>query len=87
MEKRDYYELLGINPNATEIEIKKAYRALAVQHHPDKNQGDPFSESLFKEIAEAYNVLLNPRDRALYEQFGHSLTPTNISQAEKKGFF
>jgi molecular chaperone DnaJ len=84
LEKRDYYELLGISPNATEIEIKKAYRALAIRHHPDKNQGDPQSESFFKEIAEAYNVLLNPRDRALYEQFGHSLAPANIPQKETK---
>lgn len=86
MEKRDYYKLLGISPNATEVEIKKAYRILANQYHPDKNQGNPRSELLFKEILEAYNVLLNPRDRALYEQFGHSLAPTNIIQKEKRGF-
>jgi molecular chaperone DnaJ len=86
VEKRDYYKLLGISPNATEVEIKKAYRILANQYHPDKNQGDPRSELLFKEIVEAYNVLLNPRDRALYEQFGHALTPTNIIQKEKEEF-
>lgn len=86
MEKLDYYKLLGIGPNATEVEIKKAYRILASQYHPDKNQDDPQSEMLFKEIAEAYNVLSNPRDRALYEQFGPTLTPTNIIQKEKGKF-
>jgi molecular chaperone DnaJ len=86
VKKHDYYDLLGISQNATEIEIKKAYRAMAIQYHPDKNQDDPRSESFFKEIVEAYNVLLNPRDRALYEQFGHSLTPTNITPREKGRF-
>jgi molecular chaperone DnaJ len=86
VEKRDYYDLLGISHNATEIEIKKAYRALAIQYHPDKNQGNPQSESHFKEIAEAYNVLLSPRNRALYEQFGHSLTPTDIPRNQEDKF-
>lgn len=87
-QKRDYYNLFDIGPNATELEIKKAYRNLAVQHHPDKNQGDLRSESLFKEITQAYNVLLNPRDRALYDQFGHSLTPMiNKTRGEEKGSF
>lgn len=86
MEKRDYYDLLGISHNATEIEIKKAYRALAIQYHPDKNQGNPQSESHFKEISEAYNVLLSPRDRALYEQFGHSLTPADAPRNQEDKF-
>ena len=83
MEKRDYYDLLGIGPNATEIEIKKAYRALAIKYHPDKNQGDSGSEPFFKEITEAYKVILNPQERALYDQFGHSLAPTRTRHEEE----
>lgn len=71
MSKRDYYEVLGVTRTATDVEIKRAYRALAVQHHPDKNQGDPHSEEKFKEAAEAYAVLSDGQKRAAYDRFGH----------------
>jgi molecular chaperone DnaJ len=71
MAKRDYYEILGIGRTATEVEIKRAYRALAVQHHPDKNPGDPHAEEKFKECAEAYAVLSDAQKRAAYDRFGH----------------
>ncbi len=72
MAKKDYYEVLGIERNATESEIKKAYRKLALQFHPDKNPGDPTAEKKFKEAAEAYEVLSNADKRARYDQFGHA---------------
>src|SRR5437762_9751226 len=71
MSKRDYYEILGVTRTATEVEIKRAYRALAVQHHPDKNPDDPHSEEKFKEAAEAYAVLSDAGKRAAYDRFGH----------------
>ena len=71
MAKRDYYEVLGIGRTATEVEIKKAYRSLAVKHHPDKNPGDKHAEEKFKECAEAYAVLSDPQKRAQYDRFGH----------------
>jgi molecular chaperone DnaJ len=71
MAKRDYYEVLGVQRNATEVEIKRAYRTMAVQHHPDKNPNDPHAEEKFKECAEAYSVLSDPQKRANYDRFGH----------------
>ncbi|HEX9024656.1 MAG TPA: molecular chaperone DnaJ [Geobacteraceae bacterium] len=71
-EKRDYYEVLGIHRNASETEIKKAFRKLAIQHHPDKNPGDKEAEEKFKELTEAYEVLSDPQKRAQYDQFGHA---------------
>lgn len=71
MSKRDYYEVLGVLRTATEAEIKRAYRALAVQHHPDKNPDDPQAEDKFKEAAEAYAVLSDAQKRAAYDRFGH----------------
>jgi len=70
--KRDYYEVLGVNHSATEQDLKSAYRRLAHQHHPDKTQGDPHSEEKFKEAAEAYAVLSDPEQRRRYDRFGHS---------------
>jgi len=70
MEKRDYYEVLGIQKNATKDEIKKAYRKLSKQYHPDLNK-EPGAEEKFKEIAEAYEVLSDDQKRARYDQFGH----------------
>ena len=71
-EKRDYYEVLGVEKNANADEIKKAYRKAAIKFHPDKNPGDKEAEEKFKEAAEAYDVLSNPDKRARYDQFGHA---------------
>jgi molecular chaperone DnaJ len=70
--KRDYYETLGVNRGASEEEIKKAYRKLALKYHPDRNPGDKQSEERFKETSEAYQVLVDPQKRAQYDQFGHA---------------
>lgn len=71
-EKRDYYEVLGVERNANADEIKKAYRKAAIKYHPDKNPGNKEAEDKFKEAAEAYDVLSNPDKRARYDQFGHA---------------
>lgn len=70
--QQDYYELLGVSRNADEAAIKKAYRKLAMKHHPDRNAGDSASEEKFKEIQKAYAVLSNQQKRAAYDQFGHA---------------
>lgn len=70
MSKRDYYEVLGIGRNADEKEIKRAYRKLAKQYHPDTNPGDKQAEQKFKEVTEAYDVLSDKEKRAAYDQFG-----------------
>ncbi len=72
MEKRDYYEVLGVSKTASESEIKSAYRKKAMQYHPDKNPGDKEAEEKFKEAAEAYDVLSNAEKRQRYDQFGHA---------------
>lgn len=73
MSKRDYYEILGVAREANQEEIKKIYRKIALQYHPDRNPGDKQAEEKFKEAAEAYAVLSDPEKRAQYNQFGHSL--------------
>ena len=70
--KKDYYEVLGINKNADDKAIKKAYRKLAKKYHPDINPGDANAEAKFKEVTEAYEILSNPEKRKLYDQFGHA---------------
>jgi molecular chaperone DnaJ len=72
LSKRDYYEVLGVHRNASETEIKKAYRKLAIQFHPDKNAGDKQAEDKFKEISEAYSVLSDTQQRVIYDQYGHA---------------
>ena len=70
--KRDYYEVLGVDRNADEATLKKAYRVLAKKYHPDMNPGDKEAEQKFKEASEAYAVLSDPEKRRQYDQFGHA---------------
>src|SRR5437879_5152074 len=70
--KRDYYEVLGVARGAPEDEIKRAYRKLAVKFHPDKNPNDPHAEEKFKELGEAYDVLIDVDKRAAYDRYGHA---------------
>ena len=71
MEYKDYYKILGVDKSATQDEIKKAYRQLALQYHPDRNPGDSECEEKFKEASEAYEVLRDTEKRSLYDRFGH----------------
>ncbi|CAL4319286.1 molecular chaperone DnaJ [Buchnera aphidicola] len=72
MTKKDYYEMLGISKSSNDREIKKAYKKLAMKYHPDRNQGNKQSEKKFKEIKEAYEILIDPKKRSIYDQHGHS---------------
>jgi molecular chaperone DnaJ len=83
MAKRDYYEVLGLAKNATEDDIKKAYRKLAMKFHPDRNQGDGAkkAEENFKEAKEAYEMLSDPQKRAAYDQYGHAGVDPNMGRA------
>src|SRR5690348_7370230 len=83
MAKRDYYEVLGVEKGTAVEEIKKAYRKLAVQYHPDKNPGDKAAEEKFKELSEAYEVLSDGKKRQMYDQFGHA---ANAGAAGGQGF-
>jgi molecular chaperone DnaJ len=80
MAKRDYYDILGVPKNASEADIKKAYRKLAMKHHPDRNQGEGSkkSEEAFKEANEAYEMLSDPQKRAAYDQYGHAGVDPNM---------
>ena len=82
MSKRDYYEVLGIGREATEQQIKSAYRKLALKHHPDRNPGDKKAEDAFKEAAEAYAIISDPEKRQLYDRYGHA----GVSGAAAGGF-
>ncbi|NLB30345.1 MAG: DnaJ domain-containing protein, partial [Alcaligenaceae bacterium] len=72
MAKADYYESLGLGKNASEDEIKKAFRKLAMKYHPDRTQGDKEAEEKFKTIKEAYDVLSDPEKKSAYDRFGHA---------------
>ena len=72
VKERDYYEVLGVSKSATDDELKKAYRRLALKYHPDKNPGDKEAERKFKEAANAYEVLSNPEKRKMYDLRGHA---------------
>ena len=76
--KRDYYEVLGVGRNATGEEVKRAYRKLAVKFHPDKNPEDPQAEDKFKELGEAYDVLMDADKRAAYDRFGHAVRSQRV---------
>ena len=82
-EKRDYYDVLGVSKSSTEAEIKKAYRKLAMQYHPDKNPDNPEAEAMFKDASEAYSVLSDDEKKQRYDQFGHAgLNGQGFSSAE-----
>ena len=78
MAKRDFYEVLDVARNASDDEIKKAYRKLAMKHHPDRNQDNPSAEEKFKEVKEAYEMLSDPQKRAAYDQYGHAGVDPNM---------
>ena len=86
MAKRDYYEVLGIKREASEEDIKKAYRKLAMQHHPDRNPDSPRSEERFKEAKEAYEILCDADKRAAYDRFGHAGVDAHAGAAGGAGF-
>jgi molecular chaperone DnaJ len=87
MAKKDYYEVLGVARNAPEADIKKAYRRLAMKHHPDRNPGDKAAEEKFKEVQAAYEVLSDASKRAAYDQFGHAGVDPSAGGAGPGGFY
>jgi len=87
MSKRDYYQVLGVERNASEAELKKAYRRLAMKHHPDRNPDSKEAEASFKEAKEAYEVLSNAQKRAAYDQFGHAGVDSSAGAGAGAGGF
>ena len=87
MAKKDYYETLDVARNATDEEIKKAYRKLAMKYHPDRNQDNPSAEEKFKEVKEAYEMLSDPDKRAAYDQYGHAGVDPNMGAGGFGGGF
>src|SRR5260370_37740216 len=83
--KRDYYEVLGVERKASDDEIKKAYRKLAVKFHPDKNPGDPHAEEKFKAIGEAYDVLIDADKLAAYDRYGHAAFSGGVGPRDGDG--
>ena len=83
--KRDYYEVLSVSRNANGDELKKSYRRLAVQYHPDKNPGDPKAEEKFKELGEAYDILNDADKRAAYDRYGHAAFSQGTAGAGRGG--
>ena len=86
MAKEDYYELLGVARNASDSDIKKSFRRLAMKYHPDRNTGNPGAEEQFKKVKEAYDVLSDPQKRAAYDQFGHAGVDPSMGGAGGFGF-
>ncbi|MCX2958265.1 MAG: DnaJ domain-containing protein, partial [Serratia symbiotica] len=87
MSKKDYYHILGISKNAEEREIKKAYKRLAMKYHPDRNQGNKNAENQFKEIKEAYEILINKEKRSAYDQYGHAAFENGYSNNQSHSTF
>ena len=85
MAKRDYYDVLGVGREAGDDDLKKAYRRLAMKHHPDRNPDDPKAEQQFKEAKEAYEVLSDGDKRAAYNQFGHAGVEGNVGMGGGAG--
>ena len=85
-DKRDYYEVLGLSKGASDDEIKKSYRKLAKQYHPDLHPGDKECEERFKEIGEAYEVLSDPDKKQRYDQYGHAAFDPNAGFGGDGGF-
>ncbi len=86
MAKEDYYELLGVPRNASDAEMKKSFRRLAMKYHPDRNKDNPKAEEQFKKVKEAYDVLSDPQKRAAYDQFGHAGVDPSMGAAGGFGF-
>jgi molecular chaperone DnaJ len=86
MAKRDYYKVLGVAKNVSDNEIKKAYRKLAMKHHPDRNPDSKDAEARFKEVKEAYEMLSDPQKRAAYDQFGHAGVDPNMAGTAQQDF-
>src|ERR1700687_2905444 len=87
MAKRDYYEVLGVNRDCSEEDLKKSYRRLAMKWHPDRNPENPRAEETFKEAKEAYEMLADASKRAAYDQFGHAgVDPQSVAAGPGTGF-